>query len=101
MDTCTADSNFSAALLYTLKQLRDQICLLKKSISCPVKLCMMKKCLPVVTNYLVLERSSLCFQVCSFIMDYKLDLVGTQNNCSVLIISILVALMIDQVQSLK
>ena len=38
----------------------------------------------------------LYFQVLSFMMDWKVGLVGIEKSCSVLIISPLVALMIDQ-----
>ena len=34
-------------------------------------------------------------------MDFKKDLVDTENSCTVLVISLLVALIIDQVKSLR
>ena len=44
---------------------------------------------------------SLCYQTLPFVMDYKLRLVGTEKSSAVLVISPLVALMVDQVQSLR
>ena len=43
---------------------------------------------------------SLCYQVLPFVMDYKYSCTGTQSS-SVLVISPLIALMIDQVGSLR
>ena len=44
---------------------------------------------------------SLCFQTLPFVMDHKLALVGSQKSSAVLVISALVALMVDQVRSLR
>ena len=44
---------------------------------------------------------SLCYQALPFLMDFKKGLVDTENRCAVLVISPLVALMIDQVKSLR
>ena len=44
---------------------------------------------------------SLCYQASPFLMDFKKGLVDTENRCAVLVISPLVALMIDQVKSLR
>ena len=44
---------------------------------------------------------SLCYQALLFIMDYKLGLVDTGKSSAVIVISPLVALMIDQVKSLR
>ena len=52
-------------------------------------------CLP--TGY----GKSLCYQALPFVMDHKLGLVGTNRSSAVLVVSPLVALMIDQVQRLK
>ena len=52
-------------------------------------------CLP--TGY----GKSLCYQALPFLMDHKLGLVGTSRSSAVLVVSPLVALMIDQVRCLK
>ena len=44
---------------------------------------------------------SLCFQTLPFLMDHKLGLVGTQKSSAVLVVSPLVALMVDQVRSVR
>ena len=44
---------------------------------------------------------SLCYQALPFIMDFKLGLVGSQKHSLVLVVSPLVALMVDQVTSLR
>lgn len=44
---------------------------------------------------------SLCYQVLPFVFYHKLGLVGSKNTSSVLIISPLISLMIDQVKSLR
>ena len=44
---------------------------------------------------------SLCYQVLPFLFDHKLELVDTPKRCAVLVVSPLIALMIDQVQSLR
>ena len=44
---------------------------------------------------------SLCFQALPFLMDFKRGLVDTAKSSTVLVISPLVALMVDQVKSLR
>lgn len=44
---------------------------------------------------------SLCYQVLPFMFDHKLGLIDTPKSCAVLVISPLIALMINQVQSLR
>ena len=44
---------------------------------------------------------SLCYQTLPFVMDHKLSQVGTQKSSAVLVVSPLVALMVDQVRSLR
>ena len=42
-----------------------------------------------------------CYQALPFLMDFKKGLMDTEKHCAVLVISPLVALMIDQVKSLR
>ena len=44
---------------------------------------------------------SLCYQILPFVFDHKLGLIGSDRNSAVLIISPLISLMVDQVQSLR
>ena len=44
---------------------------------------------------------SVCFQALPFVFDYKLGLVSAQKTSIVLVVAPLVALMVDQVQSLR
>ena len=44
---------------------------------------------------------SLCYQTAPFVMDYKLGHLGTQKRSAVVVVSPLVSLMVDQVQSLR
>ena len=44
---------------------------------------------------------SVCFQVLPFVFDYKLGLVGGQKKSAVVVVSPLIALMVDQVRSLR
>ena len=54
----------------------------------------------LVWSHTSLDKS-LTFQTLPFVMDYKLRLVGTEKSSAVLVISPLVALMVDQVRSLR
>ena len=44
---------------------------------------------------------SLCYQVLPFVFDHKLGLIGSGSSSAVLVISPLLSLMVDQVQSLR
>ena len=44
---------------------------------------------------------SLCYQAIPFVMDYKLKLVGTSRSSAVIIVSSLIAVMVDQIQTLR
>ena len=44
---------------------------------------------------------SLCYQALPFLMDYKKGLVDSGKSCGVLVVSPLIALMVDQVESLR
>lgn len=44
---------------------------------------------------------SLCYQALPFVMDFKLGLVGTPRSSTVLVVSPLVSLIVDQVESLR
>ena len=44
---------------------------------------------------------SVCFQTLPFVFDFKLGLVGAQEKSVVIVVAPLVALMVDQVQSLR
>lgn len=43
----------------------------------------------------------ICYQVIPFVMDYKRGLVDTPKNSAVLVVSPLIALMVDQVERLR
>ena len=93
MATCSADSNFSPVLLYTLKQLRRLNLSLKKSFLCIETIYDGKD----VFVWLPTSFGKIsCFQVLPFMIDHKLVLVGIKKSCSVLIISPLVVVMMDQ-----
>ena len=99
MATCSTDKNFSAGLLYALKKLgRPNISLKKEQIMSVEAIYNGKDVFVwLPTGF----GKSLCFQVLPFMMDHKLGLIGTKKSCSVLIICPLLALMMDQVQSLR
>lgn len=44
---------------------------------------------------------SLCYQAIPFLMDYKKGLVDSVKSCSVIVVSPLIALMVDQVENLR
>ena len=101
MATCSQPITFASAVSYALGKLGLPHVTLKEEQRLAIKAIfeggggMFFVCLP--TGY----GKSLCFQTLPFIMDYKLDLVGTEQRSIVLVVSPLVSLMIDQVRSLR
>ena len=93
MATCSADSNLSVALLYNLKQLGSLNISLKRSF-CPLKLYNSRKDIFMWSS--TGFGKTLHFQVLSFLMDHKLGLVFTEKSCSMLLVSPLVVVMMDQ-----
>ena len=45
--------------------------------------------------------NTICFEVLPFVLDYKLDLVAGQMRSCIIVVSPLVALMVDLVRSVK
>ena len=98
LSACGSTSSFEEALLYSVKRLK-----LHSKVSLK----------PEQRIEAVYDRSdvfvwlptgfgkSLCFQTLPFVMDHKLALVGSQKSSAVLVVSPLVALMVDQVRSLR
>ena len=99
MATCSQPITFASAVSYALGKLGLPHVTLKEEQRLAIKAIFDGRdvfvCLP--TGY----GKSLCFQTLPFIMDYKLDLVGTEQRSIVLVVSPLVSLMIDQVRSLR
>ena len=97
---CSSTSSFEEALLYSLSTLK-----LESTVSLKPEQRMAIEAVYTGSDVSVWLPTgfgkSLCFQTLPFVMDHKLGLVGTQNSNAVLVVSPLVALMVDQVRSLR
>lgn len=99
--TCLSSSQkFDDAVSYALSQLKMSHLCLKQEQKLSIHAMYERKDVFVFlpTGY----GKSICFQVLPFLFDYTLDLVGAgEKRSSVLVVSPLVALMVDQVKSLR
>lgn len=97
--SCSACPDFTGALSYALSKLGTPNLVLKEE---------QKKAILAVYDgndvFVWLPTGfgkSICFQTLPFMFDFKLDRVSTQKKSLVIVVVPLVALMVDQVQSLR
>lgn len=96
--TTSSSHNFEEAIKYALKQLKSDY-LPKEEQLLSIRAIYERKNVFVwlPTGF----GKSFCYQALPFVMDHKLGLIGTSKSSSVLVVSPLIALMIDQVKSLR
>ena len=97
---CSSTPNFSKALFHSLRVLQlDSRVVLKPEQRMAIQAVYEGRDVFVwlPTGF----GKSLCFQALPFAMDHKLGLVGSRRSSAVLVVSPLVALMVDQVKSLR
>ena len=94
-----SDRSFGEAVQYALEQLKSSHLTPRKEQLLSIKAVYERK--SVFVWLPTGSGKSLCYQALPFVMDHKLGLVGTPKSSSVLVVSPLVALMVDQVKALR
>ena len=92
-------SSFAQAVSYTLKKLRTPMLTIKNEQLSAIQAVYERKDVFVwlPTGF----GKSLCYQAVPFVVDYKMSLAGSRRSSTVLVVTSLIALMLDQVHSLQ